>query len=411
LQTTLTAGGDAATYRWDLGDGATAVGPVVQHAYAAGRFTARVTAKNAAGETATAAVTVTSVGLTLAAPRVGRYQQLLRFYGRLVPAAKSAPIGLFRGARRVATVRTDRRGRFVVRGRVGTPDARYSAHYAGAVSNQLALAVRPGLDTAFQGSGSIGGRLVLVARERPANAGPLIVRVRRSGLVRTYVGRSRLRIRLDTGSPSAYQILVSIAPAPGYLPTRRSLQQTIHAPALAIGDRGLSVYALERRLNELHFALGRVDSYYGSDTSDAVVAFQKLYGLPRTGAVDERVWYELETAQVPRARYPEGTHVEVSKGRQVLFMVRNGKVQLIVPVSTGATGNTPFGLWHVYSKVPGYNAKQMYYSSFFVGGFAIHGYATVPTYPASHGCVRMPLWVAVRIYSLIDYGTPVYIYW
>jgi peptidoglycan hydrolase-like protein with peptidoglycan-binding domain len=189
------------------------------------------------------------------------------------------------------------------------------------------------------------------------------------------------------------------------------LQQTIHVPSLAIGDRGLSVYALERRLNELHFALARVDSYYGSDTSDAVVAFQKLHGLPRTGAVDQRVWRELETAQVPRARYPEGTHVEVSKGRQVLLLVRDGKVQLVMPVSTGATGNTPLGLWHVYSKVPGYNAKQMYYSSFFVGAFAIHGYASVPTYPASHGCVRIPLWVAVRVYSLLDYGTPVYIYW
>jgi len=95
----------------------------------------------------------------------------------------------------------------------------------------------------------------------------------------------------------------------------------------------------------------------------------------------------------------------------VLFLVRDGEVQLIVPVSTGATGNTPLGLWHVYSKVPGYNAKQMYYSSFFVGAFAIHGYASVPAYPASHGCVRIPLWAAIRVYSLIDYGTPVYIYW
>jgi lipoprotein-anchoring transpeptidase ErfK/SrfK len=102
--------------------------------------------------------------------------------------------------------------------------------------------------------------------------------------------------------------------------------------------------------------------------------------------------------------------VEVSKERQVLFIVRDGRVTLVVPVSTGATGNTPLGLWHVYSKVPGYNAEQMFYSSFFVGGFAIHGYHSVPPYPASHGCVRIPIWVAPRVYSLIDYGTAVYIY-
>ena len=89
----------------------------------------------------------------------------------------------------------------------------------------------------------------------------------------------------------------------------------------------------------------------------------------------------------------------------MLFVVRDGQVALVVHVSTGATGNTPLGHWRFYSKVPGYNAKEMYYSSFFVGGFAIHGYHSVPPYPASHGCVRIPIWVAYRIYSLIDYGT------
>jgi peptidoglycan hydrolase-like protein with peptidoglycan-binding domain len=180
-------------------------------------------------------------------------------------------------------------------------------------------------------------------------------------------------------------------------------------PALGPGSRGVSVLGLEQRLNQLHFALSRVDGYYGPDTSDAVVAFQKLHGLARTGRVDLRFWRELDRAAIPPARYG-GDHVEVSKERQVLFIVRGGQVTLIVPVSTGATGNTPVGSWHVYSKVPGYNAKEMYYSSFFIGGFAIHGYHSVPAYPASHGCVRIPLWVAQRVYSLIDYGTPVYIY-
>ena len=45
-----------------------------------------------------------------------------------------------------------------------------------------------------------------------------------------------------------------------------------------------------------------------------------------------------------------------------------------------------------------------------VGAFAIHGYHSVPSYPASHGCVRIPIWVAPRVYSLIDYGTTVYVY-
>ena len=82
LAVTLTASGDPATYHWELGDSAAADGPVVQHTYAAGRFTARVTATALTGETAQATVTVTSLGLTLSAPR-----GLLR----LVTSAKGAP--------------------------------------------------------------------------------------------------------------------------------------------------------------------------------------------------------------------------------------------------------------------------------------------------------------------------------
>ena len=411
LAATLTATGDAATYHWDIGDGTSADGAVVQHTYAAGRFTARVTATNAAGETAQATVVVTATGLTLAGPRSGRYMQLSRFRGRIVPAVKGARIGLYRGERRIATARTTRNGSFVVRGRVGTPASRYTVRYGGAASNQVALLVRPGLDTAFRGSGQLGEPLSLLVRARPAAAGLVTVRVTRGGrIVAKRSFRGRLRIRLGTGRAGAYRIRVRLQPASGYLATRRALERIVFVPALGPGSAGPSSYELDRRLHELHYALGRVDGYYGQDDVDAVIAFQKLHGLPRTGRVDARFWRELQSATTPQARYP-GDHVEISKGRQVLFVVRDGKVALIVPVSTGATGNTPLGSWRVYSRVPGFNAKEMYYSSFFVGGFAIHGYHSVPPYPASHGCVRIPLWVAVRVYSLIDYGTAVYIYW
>jgi hypothetical protein len=410
LQVTLTATGEAASYHWELGDGSAADGPVVQHAYAAGRFTARVTATNPLGETSQATVAIAATGITLAGPGRGRYQQLARFHGRVVPAAKGARIALYRNGARIATVRTGRNGAFVVRGRVGTPQAHYTARYAGAVSNALALAVRPGLDTAFNGSGRLGTPLSLLVRERPATAGTVTLKVWRGH--RLVAGRSfhgRLRLRLPTGSAGAFRVRLTLQPAPGYLAAKRLLERIVFTPSLGPGSAGASAFELDRRLHDLHYALGRVDGYYGQDDIDAVFAFQKLHGLPRTGRVDTRFWIELQRANVPRARYP-GTHVEVSKGRQVLFLVRDGKVALIVQVSTGATGNTPLGHWRVYSKVPGFNAKEMYFSSFFVGAFAIHGYHSVPPYPASHGCVRIPLWIAPRIYSLVGYGTNVYIY-
>jgi hypothetical protein len=412
LTVTLTASGDPATYQWDLGDGTAASGPVVQHAYPAGRFTARVTAIAPNGETAQAQVTITSLGLSLRAPRVGTYGQRARFSGRLVPRVKGARIVLYRGEQRLGAAKAGREGRFSVRGRVGIPGVQYTARYGGAVSNTVTLAVRPQLNTRFAGSGQVGRRLVLIARERPAGAGRLTARVWRNGrLVAARSATRKLRIRLGTRRSVTYRVLVAVAPAQGYAPSRRVLTRTVFVPSLRVGSTGPSVYGLEQRLHELHFALGTVNGYYGFDTSDAVVAFQKLHGLPRTGVTDARFWRELENAHVPVPRHAgRGLHVEVSKGRQVLFIVRDARVTLVVPVSTGATGNTPLGLWHVYSKVPGYNAEQMFYSSFFVGGFAIHGYHSVPPYPASHGCVRIPIWVAPRVYSLIDYGTAVYIY-
>jgi PKD repeat protein len=411
LQVTLTATGDAATYHWDLGDGTRADGAVVQHTYAAGRFTARVTATNALGETSQATAIVTAVGLTLIAPKVGRYGQALRFHGRLVPARRGVRVALFRGERRIGVARTGRHGSFVVRGRVGTPDSRYTVRYAGAVSNNVVLSVRPGLDTAFRGSGQVGHPLSLLVRARPGNAGTITVRIQRRGqLVASRSFRGQQRISLATSRAGDYRISVALLPTSGYVGVRRNLERVVFVPSLGLGSAGASAYELDRRLHELHYALSRIDGHYGWDDFDAVIAFQKLHGLPRTGFVNARFWDELQEAHAPTARYP-GDHVEVNKGRQVLFLVRDGKVTLTVPVSTGATGNTPLGIWHVYSKVPGFNAKEMFYSSFFVGAFAIHGYHSVPPYPASHGCVRIPLWVAFRVYSLIDYGTAVYIYW
>ena len=122
--------------------------------------------------------------------------------------------------------------------------------------------------------------------------------------------------------------------------------------------------------------------------------FQKLRGLSRTGRMDDGLWRKLSHAGIPRARVPRGTHIEVSKTTQVMFEVVNGKVARVAHVSTGATGNTPVGRFRVYYLHPGYNAKGMYYSLFFRGNFAIHGYQSVPAYPASHGCVRTPVWYA-----------------
>jgi peptidoglycan hydrolase-like protein with peptidoglycan-binding domain len=177
---------------------------------------------------------------------------------------------------------------------------------------------------------------------------------------------------------------------------------------LALGSRGASVRALEQRLIAMHYALRGIDASFGDYDYAAVLAFQKVHRLARTGRVDAPLWRRISASRTPPARY-RGTHVEVDKTRQVLFEVRNGKVVLVVHVSTGATGNTPPGVWHIYRRVAGWD-WVLYYPSYFVRGFAIHGYPDVPAYPASHGCVRVPLWVATRLYAMQSFGEAVYVY-
>ena len=410
LAVMFAASGDAVSYRWDFGDGVVADGASVEHVYRAGAFTARVTGTSAGGETATASVRVLSFALTLKARTVVGFGQHLRFTGRLVPAGRGMQIALHTAdGKRAARGRTARNGSF----RIGVPvkrPARYEARFGGAVSNAIAVRVRPALRTGFLGSGVVGRPLGLALRVRPVTVGPVRVEIRRRGrLVTRGEYTSGARIHLDSRRPAEYRIVLSTPASRDYAPSRLVLRKIVFYPQLRVGTAGPSVLALNEALARLHIAVGSVDSSFGLDTRDAVVAFQKLHELPRTGSVDARFWRVLSASSTPRARYP-GDHIEVSKPLQVLFVVRGGRVILVSHVSTGATGNTPVGRWQVYSKVAGWLPDGMFDSSFFLRGFAIHGYPTVPFYPASHGCVRVPVWVAPRIYTYDPPGSTIYIY-
>jgi L,D-transpeptidase catalytic domain/PKD domain/Putative peptidoglycan binding domain len=411
LRVAFTAGGDAVSYHWSFGDGAATDGPVVEHVYGAGAFTAQLTATGSTGETVTKAIRVLSFALSLRSKSVVTYRRHLRFQGHLVPAVRGMRVGVFaETGGRVASGLTRRNGRF----RIGAPITKpgvYTARFGAAASNAISVRVRPLLSARFVGSGAVGRPLRLMLRLRPAVAGPVTVEIRRNGK-RLGVGRygDRASIRLPSRRAAGYRIIARTEAAAGYAAARVSLRKTVFFPRLSLGARGPSVLALNQGLHRLHIALGAVDSTFGLDTRDAVVAFQKLHDLPRTGAVDGRLWRYLAASGTPRARYPHGDHIEVSKPLQVLFVVRGGRVVLVSHVSTGATGNTPVGRWHVYSKTPGWLASGMFDSSFFLRGFAIHGYPSVPFYPASHGCVRLPVWLAPRIYGLAPYGSAIYIY-
>jgi PKD repeat protein len=411
LSVTLTATGDAVAYRWDLGDHTAADGAVVQHQYGPGQFTATVTATGADGSTAQASVAITSAQLTLAGPKVGTYGRRSTFRGRMIPALRGAPITLFSGETPLRTTKLDKKGRFAVRVRQSAPGT-YSARYETVPSNAVAVGVRPGLDVAVPRSGMIGPPLIVRAVLKPRGSGTLHVRIWKSGRelpAKDFGGRAV--VHLSTKRVASYVVRITATPKGAFTGRKKTVRTSVFLPYLGPGSRGPSVRVLQRRLAQLHYLLRGVDGFYSYDTTDAVLAFQKVNGLARTGRVTPAVWRRLQVAHVPRPRYRFGHHIEVDKTRQVLFEVKHGQVVRVVHVSTGATGNTPVGLWHIYSKVPGTLASGMFDSNFFLRGFAIHGYPSVPSYPASHGCVRTPNWAAPILFASSYYGEPIHIYY
>jgi hypothetical protein len=345
--------------------------------------------------------------LELRALATATYGETIVLRGGVTPPLVDAPVTILRDGVAIGSTPTGPKGTFAFRIRADRP-ASYSATAGELNSAPVALDVRRRLVARVVGSGVIGRPLRLEARVEPA--GSLRVEVRRGGkltLRETYSGRAK--VGLSTRGAASFRIRVSTDAADGWNAGVRTLRAVVVHPVLGPGSRGPSVRALESRLRELRYALPRVDGAYGRDTVEAVLAFQKLNGLPWTGRADARLWTALARTTIPRARH-RGDHIEVSKGRQYLLVVRGGEVRLVVHVSTGATGNTPIGRWRVYRKVTGWD-WVLWYPMYFLRGFAIHGYPSVPAYPASHGCVRVPMWVAPQLHAGTGWGQTVYVYW
>jgi len=108
----------------------------------------------------------------------------------------------------------------------------------------------------------------------------------------------------------------------------------------------------------------------------------------------------------------DGRHVEADLTKQVLAEIEpGGRVKTVYTISSGKPSTpTVLGRFQVYEKTPGENSEGMVDSNYFIRGYAIHGYAEVPTYAASHGCLRAPIPDAPAIYSWVEVGTPVDVY-
>ena len=180
----------------------------------------------------------------------------------------------------------------------------------------------------------------------------------------------------------------------------------------------------EEKLSELGYWTGAVDGVFDPATRSALIAFQKWEGRPVTGQLTLDELEAIRTSTSPKAREPGYAHVEVDVDRQVLLMVNNDGGVRVLPVSTGSgkpfvdegqmsIAYTPRGRFIVYDKVVGWEKgpfRSMYYSNYISGGVAIHGYRNVPIQPASHGCIRIPIFAAREVSNLLPIGTIVLVY-
>ncbi len=201
----------------------------------------------------------------------------------------------------------------------------------------------------------------------------------------------------------------------------------VPAAGLGEGDRGPQVAALEQWLTALHYDVAVVDDLFDADTGFAVVAFQKVANLPRTGRATQDVVDALTTATPPPPLVPDGggNRIEVDLPRQVLFLYEGDALARILPVSTGSGERfcsdgscrkavTPGGAYRVGGRIPGWRESDLgrLYNPVYIdfkNGIAIHGYREVPPEPASHGCIRIPMSAAEWFFERVPDGTPVYV--
>ena len=196
------------------------------------------------------------------------------------------------------------------------------------------------------------------------------------------------------------------------LDTARSERVRVNVEKPGVGS-GVMVRLFQKGLAKLHFAVSRSGSYDDA-TARAVMAYRKVNGMARTYSASESIVRRVLAGKGAfKAKYPEdGRHVEADMSRQVLALInKRGKVYRVYHTSTGAPATpTIIGKFRTYRKSPGTNAKGMVHSSYFIRGYAIHGYASVPPYNASHGCLRVPIPNAWSIYEWVKMGTVVRVY-
>lgn len=340
----------------------------------------------------------------------------VKLSGNITPRTEGQTVNLIdEEAKVLASATTDDRGHYAVR---LTPRANVTlrAEWAGTLSEPADLKVRPLLSVKL-----VDVRLFDTARSwgklAPGVDGARVtLRLRRYGRVvkehsAKVSGAGWFKSKFRIEEPGTYKVTATYRDA-DHLPAKDgTVTRKTVLPNLSSGSRSPYVKVLERRLRQLNYKVPHPNQKFDFRTSDAVIAFNKVQGRPRQGYVTDSTWRALASPKIPKPRFARPKyHIEVDQTKQVLYRVKDNEVITILHVSTGAGSATRDGTFRFWSKLAGYSRKRLYYPSFFDGGRAIHGWPEVPTYNASHGCVRIPMWTAVWMFGKSEIGDTIRIY-
>jgi hypothetical protein len=191
------------------------------------------------------------------------------------------------------------------------------------------------------------------------------------------------------------------------------------------GPTPAEIMEAEQRLSDLGYWTGPIDGVFDGDSRHALIAFQKIEGRKRAGKLTTDELEALRLAVRPEPRDSTYPHVEVDLTRQVLMIVdAAGQATHILPVCTGNEktymdhgeihrAHTPRGKFTVVRKISGWRRSSLgllYYPNYIVNGIAIHGSLLIPAFPASHGCIRIPMFASKEVSEMLPVGTIVVVY-
>jgi L,D-transpeptidase-like protein len=224
-------------------------------------------------------------------------------------------------------------------------------------------------------------------------------------------GVFRAKIRIDEAGK--YAVSARHAPTAtlgGDSTVRKSWR--ISFPVLHQGQCGDVVVGFKKAIRKLGYIVnsGRC---FGDKTGRGVLAYRKVNGMARSSRAGAGL---VKRVFAGRGEYKvlhpgAGEHVEAPLDKQVLVFAKGDKAFAVYPVSSGKSSTpTVTGHFTFIRTEPGYNSHGMYYSFYFYGGYAVHGYESVPDYPASHGCIRTFIADQPEIYNRIHYGESIFVF-